>query len=450
MRPQKANFVMSHGLGRSAVGRGSELINGFAQKAAQGAKERAYILGAPGTELFTLLDATEKVAALIPAFDKLIAVTDKSTYLVDSDGTSTRLGDGLYGQVDIAYNGTVCVAVNGYVGIEISETAVTQITSANFYGADRVWFIDGYFVFNRKDTGQYFISGLYNTEFDGLDFATAESSPDNIVSIVAIRREVWLLGRDNVEVHYNSGASFPFARMQGVSINYGCASPMCATAAGNSVLWLSDQGIVFQSSGYSEIKISTHEIDEEIAALSDDWSTAYATTYIEDGHEFYLLTIGLHTFCYDLATQMWHKRSNFTYGRHIANCMAHVFNKNIVGDDEGRLLTMSRDLYQDVDDPLIMVMGSITYSDNNEFRTVDSFEVDGDVGAGGESTLEYSRDDGKTWSDRKEASIGAVGHYSARLKWRRLGRARSKRFRLRVYGNHSRRFSTTALLEVSA
>ena len=450
----QVTLATSHGQGRSGVGRGGELINAFPQLAAEDAKAPAWLICAPGTALFKQLQTTgETVLAMEPAFtDRMVVVTDASIYSVQASGDYSVLGVGLPGPVSTAHNGQVAVVVNGVSGLVITQSAANVITDPDFLPADTVDFIAGYFVFTRSATngaGQYFISGVYTTDFDALDFATAESAPDNLLAVVALRREIWLFGAETVEVHAVTTGTFPFQPLPGVSINHGCAAPLSAISVGQSVVWFSESGIIFQSIGYQALRISTHEIEEEIKALKADWANAYAWTYIEDGHEFYCLTVGeTATFTFDFATRRWHKRTSVgTDGRHIAKACASAFGKVFVGDTKGRIHELSTDYKTDVDGDVVMIVGSLPYErkDKRHFNTP-TLTIDCEVGQGAGATLEHSDDDGNSWSSRLSISLGALGEHNRVARWTRLGTSRRKRFRLRLYGDARKRMATTAEL----
>src|SRR2546430_2312013 len=82
-----------------------------------------------------------------------------------------------------ACNGIVVMLVTGPEGYVVTPNAgtpalstVVPISAAAFAGADKVDYMDGYFVFNKRGTGQFQITGLLTTSVDPLDFATAEGS----------------------------------------------------------------------------------------------------------------------------------------------------------------------------------------------------------------------------------------------------------------------------------
>lgn len=442
----RAPLVFAHGRGRSFVGGGGELVNAFLQAAPEGAKDPAHLISCPGSVIFsTMIFDDEKLAALQPAFgDKVVAITDQSTYVVSSDGTRTRLGAGLSGRVSTATNGDTVAAVNGTTGYWITESAVSVISDPDFEPADTVDFLAGFFIFNRKGTGQYFISNVYSTDIDALDFATAESAPDDTVAVVVVRRELWLLGTSSVEVHSLTGGTFPFSALTGVAITFGCVAPYSALAVDQSVCWLSPNGIVYRSAGYSAQRMSTHEIEEELQSLRASWADAFAWTYIEDGHQFYVLTVGDQTFAFDFSTRLWHKRRTIGETRYAANCACDAFDKTLIGDDKGRILELSRDYDTDPDGAIIIEIGSLPLRFPRE-SSVYEYEVDAEVGNGGTATLQVSEDDGHTWSDKIDADLGATGDYRKRLLWTNLGSFdRDFRTRIEISGPFRKRMAAAA------
>jgi len=119
----------------------------------------------------------------------------------------------------MADNGTHLVIVDGTDGFvwNMSTDAFSEITDPEFYPADQVAYVDGYFAFNRSGTQQFFISGINDVTFDGLDIASAEGSPDNLIGIISSNQNLYLPSTKSIEVFYNSGDAirtsiFPISR----------------------------------------------------------------------------------------------------------------------------------------------------------------------------------------------------------------------------------------------
>lgn len=108
---------------------------------------------------------------------------------------------------------------------------------ADFPGAATVCFMDGYFVFNDPDTGKFYITSLYEgNEVAALDFASAESSPDDIVCVKKVLGMLWLFGKRTIEPWANQGGGdFPFSRVEGATMDVGCAGAHTVQVLDNSV-----------------------------------------------------------------------------------------------------------------------------------------------------------------------------------------------------------------------
>ena len=355
----------------------------------------------------------------------------------------------------MASNGTTIMLVDGTNGYSVTPgtNSVDQIINAAFTGADVVYFVDGYFIFNKPGTGQFQITSLYSTSIDPLDFATAEGSPDLLVTLIVDHREVWLLGENSTEVYFNSGNSdFPFERIQGAFIEQGCAAKFSAAKMDNSVFWLSaddrGQGMVMRAVGYQPQRVSDHALEYAIGQMSriDD---AVAYTYQQEGHSFYVLNFPTanQTWVFDAATNMWHQRTwrnptTADVGRHRSNCHMAFADANIVGDwENGNLYRMDLDTFTDNGAPIQRIRACPHLSDPDyRYQIFDSLQVDMQTGVGlpsgqgsdPKAMLRWSTDGGHTWSSELWAPIGKLGERRTRVKWRRLGRSRDRVFEVTI------------------
>lgn len=424
---------------------------------AQGtSKTPAALIGTPGLELWASLAGGPVRGMLRFAADLLVAVSGPNVYLVDSGGASTLVGqiDDGSTPVGMASNGTVVMIVTGAAGYVLTPGALTlnQITSADFYGADVVYFLDGYFVFNRPGTGQFQITGLYDTNINGLDFATAEGSPDKLVTLIVDHRELWLLGENSTEIWFNSGAQdFPFERNQGAFIEVGCAAKHSVAKMDNSVFWLAaderGQGMVMRAAGYQPQRISTHALEFAFAGYADI-TDCVAWTYQQEGHAFYVLTFpsANRTWVFDASTGLWHERAwrdpNGALNRHRAMSQASFAGKTLVGDwQEGKIYRLSLDVFTDDGAAIKRVRACAHLASPDQRRQYFSaMQVDMDAGVGimngqgddPQAMLRWSDDGGATWSNEAWASIGKIGDYRRRVRWRRLGYARDRVFEVTI------------------
>lgn len=414
------------------------------------------LIGTPGLALWATL-AGGGVRGLIRFTSAIaIAVCGTNVYKLTPAGVATLIGTISAGTdpVGMASNGTVVMLVAGAKGYVVNPNAgtVIQIADPDFVGADTVDFIDGYFVFNQPGTGRFQITSLYSTDIDPLDFATAEGSPDNLLSLIVDHRELWLFGENSTEVWFNSGnADFPFERIQGAFIEQGCAAKFSVAKMDNTVFWLTadnrGQGTVQKAAGYQPQRISTHALEFAIAGYAriDD---AVAYTYQQEGHSFYVLSFPTanKTWAYDASTNLWHERawrdpSDASIDRHRAQCHMAFAGENIVGDwQNGNLYRLDLDTFTDNGAFIPRVRACSHLSADYKWQFFSALQIDMEPGVGlpsgqgsnPQAMLRWSDDGGFNWSNEMWAKVGKIGERRTRVRWRRLGKSRDRVFEVTI------------------
>lgn len=423
-------------------------LNLYAELNPDDTKSKIVLYGTPGLrKLLTL--PTSPIYGLHTMNGVLYAVTSTKLYSIDSYWVATELGSvTISGNCSMSDNGTQVVFVDGAKGYVWDGTTLTDLsTVGNWYPSDTVTFQDQYSIFNRKGTGQFFISGLGDaTSYDALDFATAEGAPDNLVADISDHRQLYLFGERSIEVWQNTGASaFPFQRVSGAFIERGCAASLSVSKLEGTIFWLADDLTVRMLSGYTPQKISTHAIEyaiEQYSTVSD----AFAYTYTERGHGFYVLTFPTEskTWVYDVTNGMWHERSYFLLGtnyRHRSNCHTVAYDTEVVGDyQNGKIYALDNEYYSDDGDPIqrIAISSEINSDRNPMFMSELEIEFESGVGltagqgSDPQAMLRWSDDGGRTWSNEHWVDIGLKGKYKNRARWRRLGRFLNRAYELTI------------------
>lgn len=419
--------------------------------------EPALLAPTPGLRRLLTLAGSPLRALYMASNGQLFAVGGAKLYRISSSWVATELGtlNTTTGRVSIADNGSTVVLVDGTYGYvwTIGSAAFAVITSANFYAADQVTYQDGYYIFNRSGTGNFFISGLNATTFDALDIATAEAKPDNVMGVISSNQQLHVFGTQTLEVYYDSGDTFPFTRIQGAVVSVGCgATHSIAEIPGQGLMWLGGDstgtGIIYQLQGFQAKRVSTSAIENEIRGLtSTQIAAATAWVYQQGGHIFYILNIpGLaSTWAYDVNTGMWHERSyQDLWGpeRHRAECHTVAFGQNVVGDWEtGKVYALDQDTYTDdaVAIKRIRRVPHVSKGMKRHFHRALTIDMEMGVGLSGSGQgtdpqvmLRWSDDGGKTWSNEHWASIGGIGEYKARAIFRRLGSARDRVYEVSI------------------
>ena len=410
-----------------------------------GGKYQFSLVNSPGMAPFITLPITSPIKALHLWDSRAFAVTSKKLYEIFSDGTHKELGElTASGHVVTANNTHQLVIVDGLRGFAYDDNTkkITELAGDGWYPARGVTQQDGYFIFDRKGTGQFFISDLLDVTFDPLNFSTAEGQPDNLVMPISDHRELILFGTKTTEVWYNSGnADFPFERNQGAFIERGCASPYSVKKLNNSVFFVGDDLRVYQLAGYVPQPISNKAIEQSL--MNVDVSDVFAYTLHDEGSLFYVLTIPASriTWKYDITLGTWHQIKDYSF--EMSRVISSIFfgNKTLVGDfQSGNVFILTRDYLKDDRNPIVREFVLPTISNGRSFMSIYGVELDISAGAGLNSGqgvdplawMQYSKDGGKTWSNWKEAKLGKMGEYLNRVRWNRLGTARQFIIKVRI------------------
>ena len=416
-------------------------VNFYPETQPLGARSKIVLHGTPGLNLFSTC-GSGPVDGIYCFKGVLYAVSGRKLYWINQSGTATEVGTIGSGRVSIADNGLEMLIVNGTTGYTYNGIDLEEITAAGFYAADTVTYQDGYFILNRSGTGQFFISNLLDGQtYGGLDYATAESAPDDTLAVWSDHREIWLFGKNTIEVWSNTGAAdFPFERNNGVMIEKGLGATHSVAKMDNSLVWLGNDLIIYRANGYTPTRISQYGVETAISGYSTV-SDAFAYSYADGGHTFYVLTFPTEskTWVYDASTQLWHERSYWNAGeyRHRSNCYAYCYGKHLVGDFEnGNIYELDLDTYSDNGDEIRRQANSshIHKDGDRMFQPRVEIFMESGVGLSGESEpqamLQWSDDGGKTWGNEHWSGMGAIGEYGKRIVWNRLGSYRQRVYRL--------------------
>lgn len=371
-------------------------------------------------------------------------------------------------QVYFSDNGIVCVlvdGVNGYV-IDLITNQFGIITDPNFYGADYIALLDTFFIFNRPATNQFYLSGsnvnftmLTTTgAFDPLDIAAKSGFNDPIVGIVAVHRELWLVGALTTEIWIGTGAAdFYFQEVQGSYVNHGCGAQYSIATQDVLLFFLmqDQQGknLVVQGMGYDVTEISTPRVVSELNKYETTADAIGFCFQIED-HSYYALVFPTANkgWLYDLKTKWWYEWNwcdqNGNLNRPRANCCMFVNGKNLIGDwENGLLLQLDINTFTDYTpaapvSPIVRIRTFAHSVDNNQKISYKSFDADMQVGTANEEDaptvdLSWSDNKGVSYNDPVSQSMGKIGEFMLVPSWNRLGEARDRVFKLQWSTNNA-------------
>lgn len=399
----------------------------------------------------------------------LFGVVNQDIFYIDPDFAWHNIGALLTPgttPVSIADNGTDAIVVDGDASgnfINLPTHTVTVIGDPNFLGATRADFLDGFLCLNQPNSPNWYSSDLYSTVFNALSFGTKTAWPDNIKTLIAVQREIWLLGFQKSEVWFNSGSSpFPFTPQPGLIVEHGIVAPYSVAKQDVNLFWLSlaPEGarMVMKNKGHTAFRISTHAIEEEFLkyARVDD---AIGTCIQIRGHAFYLLHFPTadRTWVYDEATDQWSEWGYIDFNgiqhRTRFTQTAYAYGKNVALDwNNGALYQLDENNFTDNGWPISFVRSFPHLLDENDYTRITLWKVIADIETGlGPGTLNkptvaspwslgfsngfgpqtyvtpptvslrISRDRGHSFGNKVDQPLGAAGLYKTTPTWNRLG-----------------------------
>jgi len=383
--------------------------------------------------------------------DVLYIVNRFTLWRVTNDGAMTNIGTLLTsaGRVDMSDNGTQIIIVdgaNGYI-YDTGTSTFAQITDPDFPGADTVTFLNQYFIVQKPESGRFYVSAPLDglTGWTSLDFATAESNPDNLIRVIADNGQIVLFGSETTEFWSDSGAlDFPFARVGAAAIEWGLAARWSLCKFMDSMIFLRKNRLgavqVCTLSGYSAVPVSNPEMDY-IFSRYEGVSNATAFAYMVSGHPFYQISFpsANESWVFDGLSREWH-RAESSGGRHRGEIQINFLDSSYVTDYEnGKLYRFEDGIYTDDGQAIARELVS-RHQSTGEYTFLSKLWIEMEGGVGlltGQGSqpklmLQYSKDGGHTWSEEIWRDIGAMGQFKCRSLFLRLGRGRDWVFRLRV------------------
>ena len=407
-------FAAESAVDESLPGKESaRLINMYPEKG--GSRSPVTLRGAPGLKATTSL-GSGRVRSMISASDGLYAAVGGQ--FVRWNGTSVAvLGSLPDGSTTMARNRSQIGITAGGKYHVWNGTALSEIAGAAFSSFGSVTYLDNFMVLNQLGGEAYQYSGAGDAaSLAALDFASAETSPDNLIRIVSVGGILWMLGADSVEAWRNAGAQDnPFRRISELRLEKGLRSANEVVLLDNTFMFVSNEGRVYRQEGGVPVNVSSDAVSATLAKTTD----VVGFSYQFNNHDFLCLRFGDRpAWIYDPSTQKWHERSTGTTHQPW-EVTATVQHNGVwyAGTEDGTLCTFGG--YQDRGGELRRDATSALLTNGAERFTIN--KVDLRLEGSGTVMVRKSKD-GRTFSDERQHTFG--GTYGERFTLRGLGQYR--------------------------
>ena len=320
-------------------------------------------------------------------------------------------------------------------------------------------FLDGFFIALSAGNIWSVSNPEDATTWPGAAVSQVSVFSDQLLSIIASNRLLWVFGATRAVAYYNSGNPiFPFDVASGGFMEVGIAaqySPQrVATRQGTTIMWLGGdqrgQGIVYAANGFIPQRVSDASLEYWLSknVIND----AIGISRQEEGQNFYDLYFPTANVTWSLDADLgwWHRKSSIVNGLQAAHrgfCHTTNFGLHLYGDrTTGNIYSASSSFFTEQIDaatfvPIIRTRVGPTIESEGAQLTVpiNEFQLDVEAGLGPQPPLtdgagnpldpvcmvSYSEDYGKTWTPERMLACGQAGQSKVAVIDRRLGSWRS-------------------------
>lgn len=267
----------------------------------------------------------------------------------------------------------------------------------------------------RADTGTIYFRLPGDTVWNALDFFSAERKPDPAIAVRVLGDFLYVFGTATIEPFSTTDdAAVPFIRIDGASMNRGVKDRDSICQLDNTLFFTGEDNIAYRLENIPS-RFSDHGIEERIRRSQ----TAKAFTYTWDGHTFMVLGLDTETLVYDVAGG-W---ATYTLGDAPFPSLGLYDGQNtFVGGAKVWLLDeVANDDGADMERVFTAVIAT------ERPMSCDALQISLSPGVTNVTEepaivqLRWSDDQGRTWTDWKDASSGFAGQYRHRVMFRRLG-----------------------------
>lgn len=391
------------------------------------------------------------------------------TFTADAFGVRTYTANNVSGAESISGSALVSMSQNGdqicivapdfnnqfNAWIYTVAGGLVQVSDVDFDGpALGVDFQDGYFIFPKAESNKWFVSDLRDgLAYNALDFASAESDPDNLVAIAPLNGLIYVFGSRTLEPYQNvGGAGFPYERISSGIQQKGCLSAKTLIEVNGSLVWIGsgeyEQPGIYTTNGGLPQKISPSSVDSLIYSGGlDKVRQSFALRHAERGHIIVTFTVpDVCTICYDATTGTWFRRESldrfYRPQPWRVTSIVDAYSVLLVGDElSGKIGLLSEDVFYEYGEEIRRYFTTPTIDNGGKPFSVYQLELVAESGTNPISghgsapvvRLSVSYDGGRTYSPEISRMMGLIGKYRYPISWPALGRFhRSACFRIDI------------------
>lgn len=440
----RASLALEHWQREQAGEAEKLLVNMYAEPDRTNPKLEARLVTTPGTrdrDTGDVMSGNIRGMAQEDAFaDGKVLILNGTTLRtwVPSTGTFGTISGTVLGsdRADMAISMTELAVLSGGTVYVSAGTTIAAATDVDFPSGITSVAVNSQRLLMTAADGRFWYSSVLDfDDITGLNFYTAEASPDDLVAVRTWGEQILLFGNKTVEIWYAepSNANDPYSRASSV-VATGCLARDTIAITDKGPIWIAPDYTVRALGGVEAPVVSPPWVTRLLKNVAA--SDIICSTYEAEGQTFYC--VNAPTFCcvWQIGGD-WHMRRSGTGTAWSWAYILTAFGKQYVSKRTGpAFMELSRD-YPTDEQSDASTMGTdivrewTAHIPHEQGRTplgtiiVECSKGIGRVSGDGSNPviqMRISNDNGNTWTAYREASMGAQGVYNARCVFHRNGR----------------------------
>jgi hypothetical protein len=384
--------------------------------------------------------------------DVLYTVSANTLFEISSIGAQTQIGT-IEGadrcKLDEDQVGNLVIATGVGKPFSYDGTTLTQGTDIDLPNASTVTYINRRMVYDGNGGDIAFADLSDPLKVNSANVIIAESKADDMKAVFAYKQQVFGFGSKTIQPLYNSGTGNPpYTFVLNATQEVGIDAIHSIGSNNRFAYFLGSDQIVYQLAGLALNPIGNPAIGQEIAKYSktDD---AYGMCFTLDNQNFYLLSFptGNETWLFNEGAGLW---TNLAFGtdgsQHLISDYQFIYNKHLVADRRnGNIYELDFETFTDNGEPIQHRRDTIAINGRTFGRAgakvfMDRLGIEIETGtslvtAESQIIMQYSDDNGRSWSSERFQNIGAQGEFRHQLDWFGMGSFYTRMFRFTMTDN---------------
>ena len=406
--------------------------------------EAAALMPFPGLKLFATAGSGES-RGLGTYNGELYSISGTQLYKVNEDKTVNLKGViGGSDRVKMIDDGQKLVIATGTTKpYAFDRVNVSLATDSDIPSAKTVAHINNRVVYERGD-GVVFADLDSPLTANSANILLANTRADSVNAVITHKQQVFTFGDSTIEPSYFTGVGTPpYSRVNNSVQEIGTSSPYSIATSKDSIFFLGTDKSVYRMQGFTSQHIDNPAIAQEIQKYSTI-SDAKGIYILIDGQGWYILSFPTanRTWLFNESSGLWTSLSFGTAdSQHLIHDYAYVYGRHLVSDRRnGNIYELDFDTFTDNGD--VIQRQRVTQNINSrmlggepgKMLYMNRLELEFETGVSevtSEATIimQYSDDDGRSWSQERWATIGIQGDYTKRVQWFGFDRFYKRKFR---------------------